>query len=154
MQQAQDGLTSYMATGAELHISHCHALFADLLLRLGKTDEAAIDLEKGLAASVKYNDVCDVSELQRLKGELLLRQSPENLAEAEAWFQAAIETARRQIAKSWELRATMSLCRLLQSQARHDEARGQLASVYAWFTEGFDTPDLIEAKALLDELSR
>ncbi len=153
MQQAQDGLTKYMATGAELHISHCHALFADLYLRMGKIDDAAAELEKGFAASEKYNDVCDLSELQRVKGELLLRRSPDNHAEAEACFQNALNTARQQNAKSWELRATTSLCRLLQDHERRDEARHQLAAVYDWFTEGFDTPDLVDAKALLGNLS-
>jgi predicted ATPase len=74
--------------------------------------------------------------------------------QAEGCFQHAIEVARRQQAKSWELRATVSLCRLWQEQRRMDEARQMLAEIYGWFTEGFDTPDLQEAKALLEELSR
>jgi predicted ATPase len=72
--------------------------------------------------------------------------------QAEASFRQAIEVARHQQANPWELRATVSLCRLWQAQGRHDEARSILAEVYGWFTEGFDTPDLQEAKALLDEL--
>jgi predicted ATPase len=75
-------------------------------------------------------------------------------AEAEARLHKAIEVARRQSAKSWELRATVSLCRLWQGQGRTDEARHALAEIHGWFTEGFDTPDLKEAKALLEELSR
>jgi predicted ATPase len=75
-------------------------------------------------------------------------------AEAEASLHNAIEVARHQQAKSWELRATVSLCRLWQQQGRMDEARQMLAAIYSWFTEGFDTPDLQEAKALLEELSR
>ena len=152
MQQAQSGLSGFMATGAQLHISHCYALFADLFLRSGKIDEASGELEKGFEASNKYNEVCDLAELHRLKGELLLRQSSENQTDAESCFQTAIETARQQNAKSWELRATMSLCRLWQTQEKYDEARNQLAAIYDWFTEGFDTPDLLDAKALLDEL--
>jgi predicted ATPase len=74
-------------------------------------------------------------------------------AEAEACFDRAIEFARQQRAKSWELRATVSLCRLLQKQGKQEKARPLLRESYGWFTEGFDTPDLIEAKALLDELS-
>ncbi|MFQ6115002.1 MAG: hypothetical protein ACE5NG_13130 [bacterium] len=73
-------------------------------------------------------------------------------AEAEASFKKAIEVARRQNAKSWELRATMSLCRLWQNQGKRGEARQILGEIYGWFTEGFDTKDLQEAKALLDEL--
>jgi predicted ATPase len=75
-------------------------------------------------------------------------------AQAESCFQHAIEVARKQSAKSWELRATMSLARLLRHTGRRDEARALLAEIYNWFTEGFDTADLKEAKALLDELSR
>ena len=92
------------------------------------------------------------AELSRLKGELLLRQArpPE---EAEGCFQHALDVARRQQAKSWELRATMSLARLWQRQGQRAEARELLAPVYGWFTEGFDTADLHEAKALLDALA-
>ncbi len=154
MQQAHDGLTQYMATGAELHISHCYALLADLFLRQGKIDEAKAELDRGFAASSKSKDVCDLSELQRLQGELALRQSAQNQTEAEASFQAAIETARQQQAKAWELRATISLCRLLQTQNRNAEAHQQLASIHSWFSEGAETPDLVAASELLEELSR
>jgi len=86
----------------------------------------------------------------RVKGELLgLNGRP---SEAEASFCQAIEVARRQEAKSWELRTTLSLGRLLQKQGRSEEARQLLSEIYGWFTEGFDTPDLKEAKALLDAL--
>ena len=91
------------------------------------------------------------AELQRLNGELLLALGDE--AGAEASLQKAVEVARRQSAKSWELRATTSLARLWQKQDRRPEARGLLAQVYGWFTEGFDTRDLKEARALLDELA-
>jgi predicted ATPase len=91
-------------------------------------------------------------EAHRLKGELLLRQSDTHTAEAEPCFVRAIEVARRQNAKSFELRATMSLARLLAKQDRRDEAHTMLAEIYGWFTEGFDTADLKDAKALLDEL--
>jgi len=90
------------------------------------------------------------AELYRLRAELLLMQGDD--AEAEASFHKAVEVARRQQAKSWELRATVSLCRLWQKQGKVDEARQMLAEIYNWFTEGFDTPDLQEAKALLEEL--
>jgi len=91
-------------------------------------------------------------ELHRLKGELRLQQSPDSHAEAHACFQQALDVARSQQAKSLELRAATSLGRLWQQQGKHAEARQLLAEVYGWFTEGFDTPDLREAKALLDEL--
>jgi predicted ATPase len=92
------------------------------------------------------------AELYRLKGELLrMRGEPEN--DVEECFRQAIELSRRRMAKSWELRATMSLSRLWESQGKRDEARKALQEVYSWFTEGFTTSDLIEAKALLDEMS-
>jgi predicted ATPase len=83
---------------------------------------------------------------------LLLRQPGTPPAEAEAWLQRALDVARRQEAKSLELRAAMSLARLWQQQGKRDEARELLVLVYDWFTEGFDTADLQEARALLDEL--
>jgi predicted ATPase len=91
--------------------------------------------------------------LYRLKGQLLLQQSPDNATEAESCFQQAISVAQHQSAKSWELRASTSFAKLWQSQGKRQEAYDLLAPVYGWFTEGFDTADLIDAKALLDELS-
>jgi len=82
----------------------------------------------------------------------LLAQDASNAAQAEQSFRTAIDIARKQKAKSWELRATASLARLLAKQGKRDEARTMLAEIYGWFTEGFDTADLIDAKALLDEL--
>src|SRR5207253_11031937 len=93
------------------------------------------------------------AELHRLKGELLLQQSPDHHAEAHACFQQALDVARDQQAKALELRAATSLARLWQQQGKRAEAYPLLAEVYGWFTEGFDTPDLQEAKALLDELA-
>jgi predicted ATPase len=108
------------------------------------------------------------AELYRFRGELTLAQSsvqrlessvtaprsllPDPQAEAQAYFLKAIDIAQKQQAKSWELRATMSLARLWQQQGKHAEARQILADIYGWFTEGFDTKDLQEAKALLGEL--
>jgi predicted ATPase len=90
------------------------------------------------------------AELNRLKGDLLLKQN--NTGDAEICFRRAIEIARTQGAKSWELRATISLARLLASQDRRGDARAMLAEIYNWFTEGFDTADLKDAKTLLEEL--
>jgi len=92
------------------------------------------------------------SELYRLKGELLLAQDASNAAQAEKSFRTAIEIAQAQSAKSWELRATTSLAGLLAKQGKRDEARAMLAEIYNWFTEGFDTADLKDAKALLEDL--
>jgi predicted ATPase len=93
------------------------------------------------------------ADLCRVRGELLLKQNDTNVSEAKICFERAIEIARRQAAKSWELRATTSLARLLASQDRRDEARTKLAEIYNGFTEGFDTADLKDAKALLEQLS-
>jgi predicted ATPase len=84
---------------------------------------------------------------------LLLRQDGSNTAEAQNCFERAIETAGKQSAKSWELRATTSLARLLTKQGRREEARSMLAAIYKWFTEGFDTADLTDVRALLQELT-
>jgi predicted ATPase len=94
------------------------------------------------------------AELYRLKGELLLQQNSNNQAEAESCFQKALDVACQQHAKSWGLRAATSLARLWQQQGKRQEAHDLLAPVYNWFTEGFDTADLIDAKVLLDELER
>ena len=93
------------------------------------------------------------AEVYRLRGVLLLRQPGTPQAEAEAWLQRALDVARGQEAKSLELRAAMSLSRLWQQQGKRAEAYELLAPIYGWFTEGFDTADLQEAKALLDELA-
>ncbi len=93
------------------------------------------------------------AELHRLKGELLFKQSSDNQTEAESCFQQSISIAQNQSAKSWELRAATSLSRLYQQQGKRDEARQLLGDVYAFFTEGFDTADLKDAKALLDALA-
>jgi predicted ATPase len=93
------------------------------------------------------------AELHRLRGELKLGEKHSNVQTAQHCYREAVEVAQGQGAKSWELRATTSLARLLAKQGRRDEARAMLAEIYGWFTEGFDTADLKEAKALLDELS-
>jgi predicted ATPase len=93
------------------------------------------------------------AELHRIKGELLLRQAVPDVPQAEACFQQALTVARRQQAKSYELRAAVSLSRLWQQQGQQAEACALLAPIYGWFTEGFDTPDLREAKVLLEALT-
>jgi len=94
------------------------------------------------------------AELYRLQGELMLRQTIPDAAQAEASFQHALTVACRQQAKSWELRAAMSLARLWQRQGKRAAAHELLAPIYGWFTEGFDTADLQEARELLEELAR
>ena len=110
-------------------------------------------LEEGLASVAKTGEQSILPNMHHLKGRLLLAQNLSDGAKAEQCFRTAIEIARRQSARSMELRATTSLARLLAKQGRRDEARALLADIYSWFTEGFDTRDLKDAKVLLDELN-
>jgi len=110
-------------------------------------------LETTLALVDKTGERYYEAELHRLKGQLLLQQSPDNHTEAESCFHQAISIAQNQSAKSWELRAATSLARLWQSQYKREESRELLSEIYHWFTEGHDTADLIDAKTLLDELA-
>jgi predicted ATPase len=93
------------------------------------------------------------AEVNRIAGEIALLSPKRDAAKAEGYFERALSVARQQQAKSWELRAAMSMARLWRDQGKRDEARELLAPVYGWFTEGFDTLDLKEAKALLEELA-
>jgi len=110
-------------------------------------------LAEGFALLERTGERMFEAELHRVKGELLLAHQGQNTEDADQCFRAALEVARRQGAKTLELRATVSLARMLAKQSKRDEARVMLADIYNWFTEGFDTADLIDAKALLDELS-
>ena len=127
-------------------------VLVDVCARNGRGEEGLDLVAKGLATADKFGLRVAEGELYRLKGDLLIVKDSENLAEAERYLLTAIDTARRQGARLFELRATMSLARLLASQDRRDEARGMLAEIYGWFTEGFDTADLKDAKALLEGL--
>jgi class 3 adenylate cyclase len=125
---------------------------AEGYLRAGRSSEAGELVDQMLQRVQSNGNRQDEADIYRLKGELsMMRDAPDILA-AEKCFRAAIEVARRQSAKLYELRATMSLARLLDRQAKRDEARAMLAEIYGWFTEGFDTADLKDAKALLAEL--
>src|SRR5260370_9785414 len=125
---------------------------------LGRVEEGFAALAEAMGL-VESTGVCIYeAELYRIKGELTLKRpeagsNSEVQEEAEAYFRQALNVARLQSAKSWELRATTSLARLLAQHGRRDEARPMLAEIYGWFTEGFCTADLKHAKALLDELS-
>jgi tetratricopeptide (TPR) repeat protein len=119
---------------------------------VGRIEQALEMLNQYLAQLERSGTHHNEAEVYRLKGEGILMRDSSATAEAEACFRKAIEIARRQSAKWWELRATTSLAQLLSKQGRRDEARAMLAEIYNWFTEGFDTGDLKDAKALLDEL--
>jgi predicted ATPase len=150
--QMQEGLAAARATGAELLRPHHLCLLAEACMETGRLDDGLNALSEALATADKNEIRFYEAETHRLKGELLLKQDDSNGAEAQGCFQRGIEIARKQSAKAWKLRATTSLVRLLASQGRRDEARTMLAAIYNWFTEGFDTADLKDAKALLDEL--
>jgi len=122
-------------------------------LQVGRADRALETVNKELARVERSGNGLHEPELHRLKGEAILMCNSSAIADAETCFRKAIEIASGQSAKWWELRATASLARLLAKQSRRDEARTMLSEVYGWFTEGFDTADLKDAKAVLDELS-
>ena len=149
----RQGLVAYQATGAAVFRPYYLAFLAEAYGKVGQAGEGLTLLGEALAAVHKTGERFYEAELYRLKGELLLVRSAETHGEAEACFQQALLVARHQQAKSLELRAAMSLSRLWQQQGKRDEARQLLAPIYGWFTEGFDTPDLKEAKALLAALS-
>jgi predicted ATPase len=128
-------------------------LLAATQLRYAESAEGLDTVVGALAMNEKTGSRLMDPELYRLKGELLLASDPSVEPDAEVAFRNAIDTARRQSTKSWELRAATSLARLLRHQGKRDEARRTIAEVYEWFTEGFDTLDLKEAKALLEALA-
>lgn len=168
--QMRQGLAAFRATGAELERTNHLAVLAKAYGKVGQVEEGLTVLAEALAQANKTEERYWEAELYRLKGELTLQKfqvqgskfqvtnpqspTPNPQTEAEACFLNAIEIARRQQAKSLELRATGSLARLWQQQGKKDEARQLLAEIYGWVTEGFDTKDLQEAKALLGELTR
>jgi class 3 adenylate cyclase/predicted ATPase len=147
------GLSAFRATGAEVRLPTYLALLGETYTQSGRFEEAHQALNEGLVVAEKNDDRCHEAELYRLKGELLLAESLDQSPAAEGCFRQALETARHQGSKAWELRATMSLARLWQRQGRRDEARAALAAVYGTYTEGFTTPDLVDAAALLQALA-
>jgi predicted ATPase len=153
MAQMQQGLAAWRATGAEVLRPYGLALLAKASAKLGQLEGGLSLLAEALAVVDDTGERRWEAELYRLKGELLLARSAEHHTEAEACFHQALDIARRQQAKSWELRAAMSLSRLCQQQGKRAEARQLLAPIYGWFIEGSDTADLQAAKALLKELS-
>jgi len=151
--QIHYGLTIYPVTGADLFQPYFLTLLAEAHGTMEQPETGLTVLTEALALEDKTGVRWYDPELYRLKGALLLQQSLDNSTEAEVCFHQAIAIAQSQQAKSWELRATTSLARLWQSQGKRQEAHDLLAPVYGWFTEGFDTADLQDAKAVLDELS-
>jgi predicted ATPase len=151
--EIHQGIAAYRATGSQTWLTLFLALRAQTYARAKQIDNGLASVAEALALADKTEERCWQAELNRIKGELLLAASSNNHVEAESCFSQALDIARRQQAKSWELRAAVSLGRLWQQEGKIDKVHDLLAPIYDWFTEGFDTSDLIDAKALLDELS-
>ena len=151
--QMRQGFSAWRATGAALGQSWFLCMCAEACGHAGQIEEGLHAVEEALVHVDRTGERLWEAELHRLKGELLSQLKAVPRAEAEACFQQALAVARGQGARWWELRAAMSLARLWQQQGKQAEARQLLAEVYGWFTEGFDTADLQEARALLDALA-
>src|SRR5262249_43384803 len=149
----RQGLPADLPTGSTLYRPYFLGLLAEAYGADGHPDEGLHALAEALAVMDDTGLRYYGAELYRLQGAVLLLQAVPDVAQAEACFHQALALARRQQAKSWELRAATSLSRLWQQQGKRAEAHELLAPIYGWFTEGFDTADLQEAKALLDALA-
>ena len=149
--QMREGMMAGQTIGVRMYLPGSLYTLAEAQAKAGQLEEGLDTLDEALALVEQTDERHWEAELHRVQGELLLMQGDE--AEAEASLHKAIEVARDQSAKSWELRATTSLARLWQKQGKQEEARRVLAEIYGWFTEGFDTRDLQEAEALLAELA-
>jgi predicted ATPase len=148
--QVRQGIAAWRATGAVGTVPYFCTMLADVCDHLGHPADGLQALAEAHTLVEQHEERWWEAEVCRLRGVLLLQQQGAPQAEAETWLQRALDVARRQEAKSLELRAAMSLSRLWQQQGKRQEAHDLLAEVYAWFTEGFDTPDLQDAKALLE----
>jgi predicted ATPase len=142
MAQAHQGIASWRVTGAASGVPYMCTLLAEMCDHLGHTEDGLQALSEASTLVEQHDERWWEAEVCRLRGVLLLKQPGTSQAEAEAWLQRALDVARRQEAKSLELRAAMSLSRLWQQQGKQAEAHALLAPIYGWFTEGFDTVDL------------
>jgi adenylate cyclase len=150
--QMSKSLVNQQAGRVSLRFAHSAAMMAEALRKSARNSEALNVVTEAIATSQRGGGRYFEAELHRIKGELLLARSRASEAGENCLVQA-IEIARRQSAKSLELRAAISMSRLWQRQGKRKEARQLLAEIYGWFTEGFDTADLKDAKVLLDELA-
>jgi predicted ATPase len=146
------GVTAMQSTGTTMWIPFWLSYLARANAEIGQPDDARRCIGEAMAAVETAKERWCEAEVNRIAGEIALLSPEPDVAKAETYFERALAVARKQQAKSWELRAAMSMARLWRDQGKRDEARDLLAHVYGWFTEGFDTLDLKEAKALLDAL--
>jgi predicted ATPase len=151
--QMRQGLEAFRATGIAAFLPYVYAGSAEVYGKVRQPDEGLRLVAEALALTANSGERFYEAELHRLQGELLLARSADAEAEAVTCFHQALTIARQQHAKSLELRAAISLSRLWQRRDKRSEARQLLAEVFAWFTEGFETADLQEAKTLLEELT-
>ena len=147
------GIAALRLTGLSLWMPVWLSFLAKAYADLGQFGDAWRYLAEAVATVERTEEVWYAPELHRMMGEIALKSPDPDASKAEAYFERALAVARQQQAKSWELRASMSLARLWRDQGKPQQARELLAPVYGWFTEGFDTRDLKEAKALLYELA-
>ncbi len=153
VQMLTSGGTAFQSTGATALRPLCLSYLARAYAELGKFDDAWRCIGEAMTAVETTKERLWETEVHRMAGEIALMSPEPDAARAEAYFERALAVGRQQQAKSWELRAAMSMAQLWRDQGKRDEARDLLAPVYGWFTEGFDTLDLKEAKALLDGLA-
>ena len=148
-----DGMATWSGTGATVWLPWYRAYLAKAHAELGQFTDAWSNVGDAMTAIQKTGESWWEADVNRLAGEIALKSPEGDVSKAERYYERALFVARQQQAKSWELRAAMSLARLWRDHGKVQEARELLAPVYGWFTEGFDTRDLKEAKALLEELS-
>jgi len=147
------GITSLRSTGASLYEPMHLQYLATAYLELGELDDARRCIDDAIETMERSKEKWCEAEVHRVAGEVALKSPAPDTEKAEKYFDRALAVARQQQEKSWELRAAMSMARLWRDQGKPQQARELLAPVYGWFTEGFDTLDLREAKALLEELA-
>jgi predicted ATPase len=152
VQMTTAGMVVYRATRATVHLPFFLSYLSVAHGQLGQFDEASRCIVEAMTAVEASKERWFEAEVNRTAGELALKSPEPSVAKAEAYFERALAVARQQQAKSWELRAAMSMARLLRDQGKRQQAHDLLAPVYGWFTEGFDTLDLKETKAMLEQL--
>jgi predicted ATPase len=146
------GITTMRSTRTTMWMPFWLSYLARVNAEIGQPDDARRCIGEAIAAVETTKERWCEADINRIAGEIALISPDPDAVKAEAYFKRALAVACKQKAKSWELRAAMSMARLWRNQGKRDEARDLLAPIYSWFTEGFDTLDLKEAKALLDEL--
>ena len=153
IQMFASGIVAYRSTGARVWLPLYLSYLARAHAELGQFDDAWRRVTEAMTEIETTKERWQEAEVHRVAGEIALMSPGAGAAKAEACFERALTVAREQQAKSWELRMAMSLAQLWRDQGKRDDARNLLAPIYGWFTEGFDTRDLKEAKALLEELA-